>query len=110
MHLFFQSISLPFQYIPDDFRKMWEGPGQGRFLGPMVLSPSLDCQSSVTGELTVHMCDMECRHHEEGISHHLLEPSLESSGVLTVPHIFLHQQVPRLRGQHLAQVMDREVS
>jgi hypothetical protein len=60
-------------------------------------------QASVTDVLTLKMCYLERRHHKHKVPHHLVEPGLEGLGVLSVPHVFFHQEITTLSRQPLAQ-------
>lgn len=60
-------------------------------------------QASVPDVLTLKMCYLQHRDHEDEIFHHFLELHLEKLRVLIVPHVLLHHQVTKFRRPHLAQ-------
>jgi hypothetical protein len=66
--------------------------------------------ASVTYVLTLKMCYLERRHHKHEVSHHLMEIGLEDLWVLSVPHVFFHQETTTTSRQALAQGNQRESS
>lgn len=77
-------------------------------LGPTALSCTPASQALGPNILTLKMCYLECRDHEHGICHHLLQLGLEALGLPIVPNVLLHQQVTKCRRQHLPQVDQEE--
>lgn len=62
-----------------------------------------DNHVSFTDVLTLKMCYLECRHHEDEVPNHLMELDFQGLGVLVVSHVLFHHQVSKLRRQILDQ-------
>jgi hypothetical protein len=67
-------------------------------------------QASVTEVLTLKMCYLERRYHKHEVCHHLMEIGLEDLWVLSIPHVFFHQETTTTSRQPLAQGNQRESS
>lgn len=65
---------------------------------PEALSCRLASLALVTDVLTLKICTLECKDHQDGVPCHLTELDLEGLGVPTVSRVLLHQQSPNLGG------------